>query len=286
MATSNQQAAECPECAGQIAQTETDHHCRECGLVVDDSPIDHGPDWRSFESDESDPERAAPGNRTLAGEGMGTKIGRDGDMSNRKRALHSHAKVGSKQARNKNYLTGEARRIVDALDLPDGCGEQAAQLMVTLYDETDSLEGKDLDTVAATGAYVVARVRQQGVSASEVVDVSRDVCRKRLLRRRAWLCETLGLSAPLPDYAQRLRVVAERLDLPDDTIRQAERMLDTLDDMDRQRGKPSSVVACILWRVSDETQIQIGEAAGVTAHTIRNCDKKLPEPEQSALTDY
>jgi transcription initiation factor TFIIIB Brf1 subunit/transcription initiation factor TFIIB len=80
--------------------------------------------------------------------------------------------------------------------------------------------------------------------------------------------------------------VAERLGLADETIRQAERLLDALDDMDRQRGKPSSIVACILWRVSDETQIEIGEAAGVTAHTIRNCDKKLPEPEQSTLEQY
>ena len=44
----------CPECGGQL-NADTSHGetvCQDCGLVVDEDEIDHGPEWRAFDSKE------------------------------------------------------------------------------------------------------------------------------------------------------------------------------------------------------------------------------------------
>ena len=46
----------CPECGGQLA-TDTEHGetvCVDCGLVVESDEIDRGPEWRAFDSRETD----------------------------------------------------------------------------------------------------------------------------------------------------------------------------------------------------------------------------------------
>lgn len=286
MATSTSPTTDqCPECTGRIV-TDGTEHCTDCGLVVAETVIDHGPEWRSFPDDETDSERAAPGDRTYAGRGMGSVIGYDGEFDTRQRTLNGQAKTRTKRERNEAYTTGEARRIASALDLPDGCGDSAAQLVTDLYAATDSLEGKDLDTVAAAAVLVVARVRQQGLTADDVAAVARGVGTQTLLSRRQWLADVLELSVPLPDLGRRLTVVADELDVSQQTLRSARRVLDGLSEMDTQRGQPSSVAATILWRVADHTQRECADAAGVTTTTIRSLDDKLPVVEQTQLTDY
>lgn len=286
MATSNQQAAQCPECAGRLV-TDGTEHCQDCGLVVDDAPINARPDWTENADGPDNPSRGVT-DPTFAGKNMGSEIAYDDSISDRQRAFHRRAKTSSKRERCQAYLTGEIRRIVSALDLPDSLQEQAAQLMTTLYSETDDLSGKDLDTLAAAGALVVARVRERGVTAADVVEVARDVERNTLLSRRKWLCNTLGLSVPPPTPEARLGVVASELGVSEATRRQARQMLDGFDDMDRQRAKPSSIVATVLWRVSARryTQMQCADAAGVTATTIRLADSKLPDADQATLEQF
>ena len=60
----------CPRCFGRIEHTQQDAHCAECGLVVDENPIDYGLDWRSF-GDGENPERAKPGNPNRKDNGLG-----------------------------------------------------------------------------------------------------------------------------------------------------------------------------------------------------------------------
>ena len=46
----------CPECGGTLV-TDEEHGetaCSDCGLVVEEDGIDHGPEWRAFDSRERD----------------------------------------------------------------------------------------------------------------------------------------------------------------------------------------------------------------------------------------
>jgi len=43
---------QCPECDGRVTTNAVETVCEECGLVVDEQRIDHGPEWRGFDEDE------------------------------------------------------------------------------------------------------------------------------------------------------------------------------------------------------------------------------------------
>jgi transcription initiation factor TFIIB len=47
----------CPECNGCVATNAVETVCEDCGLVIADQQIDHGPEWRSFEDSDNNRER-------------------------------------------------------------------------------------------------------------------------------------------------------------------------------------------------------------------------------------
>lgn len=46
----------CPECEGQIKtdQKHGEQACIECGNIISEEAIDHGPEWRAFSDSEND----------------------------------------------------------------------------------------------------------------------------------------------------------------------------------------------------------------------------------------
>jgi transcription initiation factor TFIIB len=81
----------CPECGGRVRTNSVERTCEDCGLVLDESPIDHGPEWGAFDDDENYPERTgAPITPTHHDRGISTEIGRKvddngSDLSSKKR---------------------------------------------------------------------------------------------------------------------------------------------------------------------------------------------------------
>lgn len=54
--------------------------CEDCGLVIDEQRIDHGPEWRPFEDTEESPKwTGAPLTVARHDRGLSTEIGRDRD---------------------------------------------------------------------------------------------------------------------------------------------------------------------------------------------------------------
>lgn len=47
----------CPECDGHLGVEADETVCSDCGLVVSEYRIDHGPEWRSFSDDDRNPAR-------------------------------------------------------------------------------------------------------------------------------------------------------------------------------------------------------------------------------------
>jgi transcription initiation factor TFIIB len=68
----------CPECGGTVHTNSVETTCDDCGLVLSEHPIDHGPEWRSFDDDRDDPERTGPPlTPTRHDRGLSTEIGFD-----------------------------------------------------------------------------------------------------------------------------------------------------------------------------------------------------------------
>ncbi|TVT94036.1 transcription initiation factor IIB, partial [Haloferax volcanii] len=69
----------CPECSGHLV-TDEEHGetiCEDCGLVVEDTVVDRGPEWRAFDSAERDSKSrvGAPTTKMMHDKGLSTNIG-------------------------------------------------------------------------------------------------------------------------------------------------------------------------------------------------------------------
>lgn len=284
MATSNSAAvktidhgASCPDCGGPIEATTRESACLECGLVVDDAPIDHGPEWRSYAKRHpnmaDDPRRASVPNRNYTDRGLGSEIGYGHSLDGairRQNVLHARAKTPEKKDRGRGYATTEIQRIGVALEIGDSLIKQAKKLFRDLHESRGAV-GLDLDTLAATSVYTTTRVHQRGLTPGEVAEVAR-TGERAIMRRHKWLCDEMGIGCPPPDPRQRLRVVARECGLDRETVERALRRLDDLPDSVVYSGSPSTIAAAVLYDVlgGSWTQEDLGEAAGVSPVSIRN----------------
>lgn len=260
----------CPECNGRVEQHATEHVCDDCGLVVTDSPIDHGPDYRVYNSGDRAKIHDKPGNRNHSDRGLGSEMGHDherDDDEKRKARWHQQAKT-TWTDRRRGYATGEIQRIAEALELGDALTTQAKTLFRQYHDQ-ETATGQCLDTLAAACVYTICRVNQRGVAPEEVADHSRGASERDVSRTHTAVCRALGVEVPPPSPEQRLSVVAAACGLTHDERQRAQSMLAEIDDSAKYSGSPSTLAAAIVWTVSDVTQERAAEAAGVTATGAR-----------------
>jgi hypothetical protein len=43
---------QCPECNGHVTTNVKETICEDCGLVIEEQRLDHGPEWRAYDADE------------------------------------------------------------------------------------------------------------------------------------------------------------------------------------------------------------------------------------------
>src|SRR6056297_1842344 len=48
----NSSTNSCPECSGRVTTNSVETICEDCGLVIDEQRIDHGPEWRTHDQDQ------------------------------------------------------------------------------------------------------------------------------------------------------------------------------------------------------------------------------------------
>lgn len=263
--------------------------CGECGLVVAEDNIDHGPEWRSFADDETDKERTgAPLTRSRHDRGLTTEIGRSTRLKGRKRRRfarlrrqHNRARIKSKAERNRVYAFGEIRRLVSALDLTDHVRDQACVLFESAQKE-DLLRGRSIEGFTAAVVYATCRTASVSRTLDEVVDAAR-ASESELTAAYDALNRDLGLPTGPIDPAEYLPRFASRLDLPQGVERRAATLVDTARDRGLVSGRdPSGVAAGCLYLAAQElecdlTQARAAETAGVTPVTLRSTYQDLRE---------
>lgn len=269
------QTHRCHRCLStDIDHSSTETWCQKCGFVLEDSPVDHGPDWDTRGGPETNSERAAPGNRNHHDRGLGTDYQPESDDPDdtRRAKIATHTRLGDKRARNRGYATGDIHRMTGALDLPRWIGERAKHLFRELHAE--GLNGYDLDAVSAACLFAACRESQQGRTAEEVAEVARTDT-SDLRRRYQWTVQQLGLAVPPPDIAQRVRVVASKLPADPDAVDKALTGVSDTSDETLAGSAPSVVAATLLYQAGEWTQAVVCETAGVTPPALRNCRDRL-----------
>jgi transcription initiation factor TFIIB len=272
----------CPECGGRVQSAETETVCADCGLVVDEHEIDHGPEWRSFEDDDTDPERTgAPLTRARHDRGLSTKIGRSTRVKGRKRRQlsrmrrqHRRAQIGSKADRNQVYAFTEIRRLVGALELPEHVRDRSCVLFESAQD-ADLLRGRSLEGFAAAAVYAVGRTASVARTRGEVLEAAR-ADRDEMKAAYAAMNRELGLPTGPIDPREYLARFASDLDLPTTIERRARELVDEAAKRGLVAGKnPGGVAAACLYTAAREeghslTQQAAADAADVTPVTLRS----------------
>ena len=277
----------CPECEGRLRSTDTETVCDDCGLVVDETAIDRGPEWRSFADDDTNPERCgAPLTRSRHDRGLSTEIGHSTRLKGRKRRRvarmrrqHRRARVGSKRDRNQVYGFTEIRRLTGRLELPESLQERACVLFESAQTE-DLLRGRSIEGFAAAAVYAVCRTASVSRTVEEGTDEA-TATRAELQAAYDAMNRALGLPTGPIDPAEYLARYASKLDVPDEIERRARELAERARETGLSVGRnPSGVAAACIYTAAREaayelTQAEVSDVAGVSAVTIRSSYQEL-----------
>jgi transcription initiation factor TFIIB len=286
----------CPECDGQIRYDEEygERTCTGCGLVLDDSEIDRGPEWRSFSQEETD-ERSrvgAPVTELMHDKGLSTVIGwqdkdaygnsvspRKREQLQRLRTWDERFRTKNAQERNLKQAFGEIERMASALGLPDPCRETGAVLYRQAVDE-ELLPGRSIEAMTTASLYAAARQHNTPRTLVTFESVSR-VEKLPIQRAYRYLAQELGLAMEPTDPVQYLRQYASELKVSDEAERLARDLLETGKAQSVHSGKsPAGLAAAAVYaatRLTNEalTQETVSDSAGVSEVTIRNRYQEL-----------
>jgi len=282
----------CPECDGRLDASTDETVCTECGLVVSENRIDHGPEWRSFADDAGTRRRTgAPLTRSRHDRGLSTEIGyRDGAVRltgrkrrrvTRMRRQHNRARISSKADRNQVYAFTEIRRVVSRLSLPENVRDQACVLFESAQSE-DLIRGRSLEGFAAAVVYATCRTAAVSRTLSEVVDVAR-ATRDELTAAYDAMNRELGLPVGPVDPREYLPRFASALDLPSDVERRATELVALGHERNLVSGRnPGGFAAACLYTAAVEldhplTQADAAAVADVTPVTLRSAYHDLTE---------
>ncbi|MFB6122577.1 MAG: transcription initiation factor IIB family protein [Haloferacaceae archaeon] len=290
----------CPECSGHLV-TDEEHGetvCEECGLVVEEDGIDHGPEWRAFDSSERDSKSrvGAPTTKMMHDKGLSTNISwqnkdaygnslssRQRQQMQRLRTWNERFRTRNSKERNLKQALGEIDRMASALGLPENVRETASVVYRRALDE-DLLPGRSIEGVATAALYAAARQAGTPRSLDEIANVSR-VDKDEIARTYRYIVRELGLEIKPADPEQYVPRFASDLDLSDEAERRARKLLKTAKEQGVHSGKSpvglaaAAVYAAALLTNEKVTQSEVSEVANISEVTIRNRYKELLEAQ-------
>src|SRR6056297_1908197 len=283
---------QCPECDGRVTTNTVETVCEDCGLVIDEQRIDHGPEWRGFDVDKRE-RTGAPLTAARHDRGLSTEIGRGTDAKGnelsgekqrrlaRMRREQTRGRWRSKAERNLAHGLGEVRRLASALELSDSVRDQACQLFRSAQNE-DLLRGRSIEAIAAASVYGACRCNGLSRLVDDVSEMAR-VAESRVTNAYKTLNEELGLPAEPVSPSMFVPRLASDLECPD-RIRQRAR---TPAEQAEKRGvttgvHPAGFAAACLYKAGQEqgqwvTQRAVAESGNVTPTTVRTHHETLEE---------
>jgi transcription initiation factor TFIIB len=281
----------CPECGGRPETARGETLCGDCGLVLSEYRVDHGPEWRSFADRDTDPKRTgAPLTRSRHDRGLSTEIGRSTRVKGRKRRQltrmrrqHNRARIPTKRERNQVYAFTEIRRLTSALSLPERIRDHACSLFRSAQSE-DLLQGRSLEGFAAAAVYAACRIASVSRTVQEVTNAAKATEAEQSAAYDA-INRELGLPVGPIDPAEYVPRFASELDLPSAVERRAREYVTEAADRGLTVGRnPSGVAAACIYTAARDvsaglTQREAADVAGVTPVTLRATYQKLRDGE-------
>ncbi len=289
----------CPECGSNHLSKDYSRAelvCCDCGLVIDEDLIDHGPEWRAFDSEQQE-KRARTGSPmtyTIHDKGLSTMISwknKDSygkSIPNRNRAQlfrlrkwQRRIRISNATERNLASALSILDRMASSLGLPRTVRETAAMI----YRKAalrNLIRGRSIESVTAASLYAACRQCHVPRTLDEIARTA-NMSRKEIGRNYRYVSRELGLKL-LPttphDYISRF---CSELKLSGDAQEKVMEILKEAANAELTSGRgPTGIAAASIYVASilcgeRRTQREVSEVAGVTEVTIRNRYKELAE---------
>ena len=289
----------CPECgSGNLIHDEDSAEiiCGNCGLVVKESMINNGPEWRAFTPGEKESRSrvGVPLSFAVHDKGLATVIGRIGkDAYGRNIPLNTklqmlrlrkwqiRSRVHSSTDRNLAQAMAELDRLCDKLHIPANIKERAAVIYRKALD-SGLVRGRSISAIAAAALYAACRITQTPRTLREIAQQS-PIDKKDIARCYRLMLKDLNISMPKPDAQLRIPKIAAKVGVGEktqqtavDILRRAEKVKTTAGKDPMGLAAAALYIACVI-NNEKRTQKVIADAAGVTEVTIRNRYKGLKD---------
>ena len=295
----------CPECgSGHLSKdySRAELVCRDCGLVVDEEFIDHGPEWRAFDSEQRE-KRARTGSPmtyTIHDKGLSTMISwqnrdsygkhiptRNRAQLFRLRKWQTRTRISGGTERNLAQALSGIDRMASGMGLPRAVRETAAMIYRKAALKK-LVRGRSIEGVSAASVYAACRQCHVPRTLDEISKVAH-VSKKDVGRNYRYVSRELELKL-MPtspkDYISRF---CSELKLSSDVQTKTTEILKEAADKELTSGRgPTGLAAASLYIASvlcgeRRTQREVADVAGVTEVTIRNRYKELAEKLDIAI---
>jgi len=300
-----EETIKCPECGSTNLSRDYkrgEFICNDCGLVIEEDFIDHGPEWRAFDSEQRE-KRArvgAPMTYTIHDKGLSTMIdwknrdsyGKSIPTRNRAqlyrlRKWQRRVRISDATERNLAIALSALDRMASGIGLPRTVRETVAMIYRKAALKK-LVRGRSIEGVTAAALYAACRQCLVPRTLDEISYIAH-ISRKEIGRTYRYVSRELGLKL-LPtsseDYISRF---CSELKLSSDVQMKT---LEILKEAARQeitsgRG-PTGMAAASLYIASllcgeRRTQREIAEVAGVTEVTIRNRYKEIAKKQNIGI---
>ena len=266
--------------------------CTKCGLVLEESMVDTGQDWRAFDHDqESKRARAgAPLTYKRHDKGLTTEIGKSTTeifkVPAKKRSQFFRIRKWQKRLltskdRNMSFALSELQRLVSYLGLPKTLHEEGAKLYEKAL-QKGLVRGRSIESIIAALVYSLAREYETPRTLPQISQAS-GIGKRELGRTYRYISRKLNvriLPARAESYIPRF---SSMLKLSDRAQMRAIEILKTAKKKDVISGKgPCGCAAAAIYIGSvlegeRKTQREVADVVGVTEVTIRNRYKEIAE---------
>jgi len=282
----------CPECNSinlTIDEKRGEVICKSCGLVLDESLVDFGPEWREFSEDEGKKRAGAPATFTKADMGTGTQIGSQAEIYNlpgsqRRRFMRLrqwHNRSSTSLERNLKYALVELKKDPSLLNIPPSIEEEAARIY-NLAVRKALVRGRSMESVVVGAIYIAARRFNLPRSLNEICKIT-GANKREVGKTYRFIARSLGIKLLPSGPADYIPKFANKLNFSSATQTKAVEILKKAQNLELTSGRgPIGLAAASLYVASlmtgeKRTQREIADVVGVTEVTIRNRYKEIIE---------
>ena len=287
----------CPECHSTHLVKDYDRGeltCFDCGIVIEDSLIDLGPEWRSFDS-EQDEKRARTGSPMSFlshDKGLATEISwankdyygkriphKNRSQIYRVRKWHQRIRVSNAAERNLAMALQVLNEDGAKLGIPKDIKENAA-LIYRKAVEKNLIRGRSIESIVCAAIYASCRMINLPRTLDEISRVS-DVNKKKVGKAYRHLAKELSLNIkPTTPYSY-IAQFCNKLELDKQVIMDSEHIIRLAGEYGISTGKgPTGIAAAAIYIAAMKngkarTQKDVARVSGVTEVTIRNRYKEI-----------